>query len=106
MDSQREVPPGAWPVSEVRAVLGIRPDAPPQFVVNAMLAVFTDLQTGNQPAAMQVLGPPVFTLPPAQTLRMLSNLPYVQAANLATTRVANQMTAGGDGSSFGRPAHP
>jgi hypothetical protein len=74
----------------VRRVLGIRPDAPPQFVVNAMLGLMTDLQTGNQPAVMQVLQSGVFTLPPEQTMQVLSNLPYVQEANLATSRVADQ----------------
>ncbi len=75
---------------DVRAVLGIRPDAPPQLVVNAMLALFTDLQTGNQPAVEQVLASGLFIMPPDQTLLVLSNLPYIQTANLATTRVANQ----------------
>jgi hypothetical protein len=74
----------------VRQVLGIRPDAPPQLVVNAMLTLFTDLQTGNQQSVMQVLSSGLFTLPPEQTLRVLSDLPYVQEANLATSRVANQ----------------
>jgi hypothetical protein len=76
--------------NEVRQVLGIRPDAPPQFVVNAMLALMTDLQTGNQPSVMQVLQSGVFTLPPEQTMQILSNLPYVQEANLATSRVSDQ----------------
>jgi hypothetical protein len=75
---------------EVRQVLGIRPDAPPQFVVNAMLALSADLQVGNWAAANQVLSSGLFTLPPDQTLRILSNLPYMQEANLATSRVANQ----------------
>lgn len=75
---------------DVRRVLGIRPDAPPQLVVNAMLTLFTDLQTGNQQSVMQVLSSGLFMLPPEQTLRILSDLPYVQEANLATLRVANQ----------------
>jgi hypothetical protein len=75
---------------DVRGILGIRPDAPPQIVVNTLLALVSDLQTGNQPAAMQVLASPLFTLPPAQTLQILSNLPYVQAANLATSGAENQ----------------
>jgi hypothetical protein len=74
----------------VRQVLGIRPDAPPQLVVNAMLALSGDLFVGNKAAAMQVLGSPLFTLPPEQTLRVLSDLPYMQDANLATSRVEDQ----------------
>jgi hypothetical protein len=76
--------------SDVRAVLGIRPDAPPQLVVNAMLALFTGLQLGDQMAVTQLLASGLFVFPPDQTLRVLSDLPYVQTANLATTRVANQ----------------
>src|SRR4051794_36965477 len=65
---------------EVRRIVGIRPDAPSQIVVNAMLALAMDLQTGNRPAALEVLASPVFTLPPEQTLLILSNLPYMQQA--------------------------
>jgi hypothetical protein len=75
---------------EVRGVLGIRPDAPSQLVVNAMLALFIDLQSGDRAAVMQVLASGLFTFPPEQTLQVLTDLPYVQAANLATLRVANQ----------------
>jgi hypothetical protein len=76
--------------NDLRAVLGIRPDAPPQLVVNAMLALFMDLQLGDQTAVTRVLASGLFTFTPDQTLRVLSDLPYVQTANLATTRVANQ----------------
>jgi hypothetical protein len=72
--------------AQMRAILGIRGDAPGQAVVNAMLALGLDLQSGNQEAVMQVLASPIFTLPPEQTLRILSNLPYVQEANLSTSR--------------------
>jgi hypothetical protein len=71
---------------ELRTILGIRSDAPPQVVVNTLLALSLDLETGNQPAAMHVLASPVFTQPPERTLQVLSNLPYVQQANLATAR--------------------
>ncbi|HEX3574415.1 MAG TPA: hypothetical protein VHU42_07430 [Rhodopila sp.] len=75
---------------DLRGTVGIRPDAPPQVVVNTLLALSWNLQTGNQPAAMEVLTSPVFTRPPAQTLQILSNLPYEREANLATSRAANQ----------------
>lgn len=84
---------------DVRKILGIPPNVPPQFVVNAMLALATDLQFGNQAAAMQVLAAAPFTLPPEQTLQILANLPYVQEANLATLRAANQ-TFPGDSQAF------
>ena len=74
----------------MRDILGIRPDAPPQIVANTLLALVSDLQTGDQPAAMQILASPLFTLPPTQTLQILSNLPYWQEANLATSGAENQ----------------
>lgn len=83
---------------EVRQILGIRPDTPPQVVVNTMLALSLDLRAGNQPVAMQVLASPMFTLPPERTLEILANLPYVQEANLATARAAEEaFEAGGAG---------
>jgi hypothetical protein len=78
---------------QLREILGIRPDAPPQVVVNTLLALGLNLETGNQPAAMQVLSSALFTKPPQQTLQILSNLPYVQEANLATARAAEQTFA-------------
>jgi hypothetical protein len=76
--------------NELRQILGIRPDAPPQIVVNTLLALGLNLQSGNQPAAMQVLTSPIFIQPPDRTLQVLSNLPYVQQANLATSRAESQ----------------
>jgi hypothetical protein len=83
--------------ADLRQILGIRPDAPPQLVVNALLALSLDLQSGNQPAALQVLASPVFTLPPGQALQRLSNLPYVQEANLATARADAEMLSDAQG---------
>ncbi len=79
----------------VRGVVGIRPDAPPQYVINAMLAVSSALQTGNEEAILQALSSPVFVRTPAETLQTLTNLPYVQQANLATARVEQQAFADG-----------
>ena len=45
---------------------------------------------------MKVLRTPIFTLPPEQTLQVLSNMPYIQSANIATLDAANQMLPGGD----------
>lgn len=83
--------------TQIRATLGIRPDAPGQLVVNAMLALIADLQSGNQPAALQVLASPIFTFPPEQTLRILANLPYNKEANLASSRAEAEV----DSSYFG-----
>lgn len=81
---------------ELRQIVGIRPDAPSQLVVNALLALSWDLQSGNLPAAMQVLDSPLFMNPPPVTLQKLANLPYVQTANLATSRAqAQELPVGG-----------
>lgn len=81
---------------DVRQVLGIEPNAPSQFVVNALLQFTAAWQAGNQPAALQALSAPVFTLPPQQTLAILSNLPLIRSANVASIDAANQMLPGGD----------
>jgi hypothetical protein len=82
--------------ADVRSALGIRQDAPSQIVANALLQFAADWQAGNQPAAMQILTTPVFTLPPQQTLQILANLPYIRSANIASIDAANQMLPGGD----------
>lgn len=75
---------------QLQKILGIRPDVPPQVVVNTLLALSMNLQFGNTPAAMQGLASPIFTHPPEQTLQILANLPYVQEANVATAGAADQ----------------
>ncbi len=72
--------------NDIRKILGIRPDAPPQVVVDQLLWTATALRAGDQAAALRMLSAPIFTAPPEATLHMLSNLPYVQEANLATSR--------------------
>jgi hypothetical protein len=74
----------------LRQIIGIRQDAPPQFVVNALLQLSAGLQFGNQAEAAQALASPVFTYSPQQTMQILSNLPYDQTANLATARAEAQ----------------
>lgn len=75
---------------DMRQILGIRPDAPPQLVVNLLLRIGDELEAGDRAGALHVLTAPVFTMPPEQTLRLLSNLPYVRTANLATSRAEGQ----------------
>jgi hypothetical protein len=75
---------------EVRQILGIRPDAPPQLVVNVLLWASSALLAGDKASALEVLSGPWFTLGPDQTLARLSNLPYVQEANLSTSRAEAQ----------------
>lgn len=74
---------------DTRQVLGIVQDAPPRLVVDALLRVTAALSAGDQAETLRVLGSPVFTRPPSQTLQILSNLPYIQSANIATLQAAN-----------------
>lgn len=71
---------------EIRRILGIRPDAAPQLVVNQLLWTSAALRAGDTAAAIRLLSAPIFTAPPQDTLHRLSNLPYIQEANLATSR--------------------
>ena len=81
---------------DVRRVLGIRPDAPSQVVVSALMQFAAAWQYGDQATAMHMLGAPVFTLPPRQTLQILANLPMIRSANIASLDAATQMQMGGD----------
>jgi hypothetical protein len=75
---------------EFRHVLGIRPDAPSQVVVNAEIWALWDLQHGDLAAAQRALGAPLFTQPAAQTLQVLNALPLLPAARAATAEAAAQ----------------
>jgi hypothetical protein len=79
--------------TDTRRVLGIVPDAPSPLVVDALLRLTVALREGDQAAAMQALAAPVFTLQPTQTLRILSNLPYIRSANQVTLQAANEAVA-------------
>jgi hypothetical protein len=60
---------------EVRASIGVRPDAPSQQVVDDLFNVAAALQAGHTDAAEKTLSDPIFTLGPQQTLAALTNLP-------------------------------
>ena len=76
--------------ADTRRALGIAPDAPPRIVVGALLRFIVALRAGDQAAAMKALDATVFTLPPSETMQILSNLPYIPSANQATRQVANE----------------
>jgi hypothetical protein len=81
---------------DVRAVLGVAPGAPSQMVVTALLQFANAWEAGDQAAALRALSAPAFLHPPAETLRILSNLPYIATANRASLDAANQVLPGGD----------
>jgi hypothetical protein len=85
---------------DVRRVLGIEPSVRSQVVVNALMGFAAAWQAGDQPAALQMLSAPGFSLPPPQMVQVLANLPYVQSANVASLNAAQQMLPGGDNRRF------
>lgn len=79
---------------DMREVLGIQPGVPSQIVTTALLRFAAAWQAGDQPAAIQALAAPGFTFAPQQTLQILTNLPLIPSANVATLRVAQQILSG------------
>jgi len=60
---------------QVRAAIGVAPDAPSQELVNRLLAAADDLKAGKTDAAKAQLTSPIFTRGPDATLAALTNLP-------------------------------
>jgi hypothetical protein len=81
--------------ADVRRALGIAPDAPSQLVIDALPRFTAAMRDGDQAAATRALAGPVFTLPPAQTQRILSDLPYIASANQATLQASSEILRGG-----------
>lgn len=73
---------------EVREALGVSPGTGSQAVVDSLLAAASALDVGDSDAAAAKLGAPVFTQPGQETLRKLSNLPYMRDVNVATHEAA------------------
>lgn len=80
--------------SAMRRALGIPENAPSQAVVNAMTQVMLALEAHNQGAAVAALSSPVFTFGPDRTFALLTNLPYIQMANIATINTENAINGG------------
>jgi hypothetical protein len=77
---------------ELRATLGIAPDASSQTVVNALSAAKQALQAGDKAAAAAALRNPAFTFSPEKTIEVLGNLPYMQPVNAATLQAAEAVS--------------
>jgi hypothetical protein len=82
--------------ADIRRLMGIVPTAPSQLVANSLLQTLSALQSGDRAAVMLALGLPVFTLTPDQTLQILTDMPYVRSANLATSEAATDALFEGD----------
>ena len=76
---------------EVRTALGVAPGATSQQVVDSLTSAASALAAGDQAGATRVLGAPVFAAGADQVLTRLSNMPYLQMANVSTMRAANQL---------------
>ncbi len=76
---------------EVRQALGVVPGTSSQAVVDHLIRAANALIDDNQPAAVAQLGAPVFQEPGEQVLAQLSNLPYLQLANVSTMRAAGEL---------------
>ncbi len=82
---------------DTRAAIGIAPNAPSQLVVNSLYAARNYLRIDQEQAAEAAVSNPAFTLPPAQTIQRLANLPYIQSANVATQNANENVFEGGSG---------
>jgi hypothetical protein len=77
--------------AELRTVLGVRPDAPPQQVINALYATARALQAGDVAAADRILSSPIFTAGGAATLQRLSALPPMPKVATAAVHVQQEI---------------
>ena len=91
---------------EVRQAVGVTPGASSQAVVDHLIAAANALAAGDQAAATQQLGPPVFNAPGAETLARLSKLPFLQTANTATTQANDDVFQGNNANDQFGPATP
>lgn len=73
---------------ELRTVLGVRADAPPQQVIDALYAAARALRAGDTAAADRILSSPVFTAGGPATLERLTTLPPMP--KVATAAVHTQ----------------
>ena len=85
---------------QVRDVLGVVPGTPSQAVVNALAGAGNALEDGRTDVAVALLGAPVFRGTGAQTLSVLTNMPYVPEANIGTQRAQNELFGSGNNSRF------
>ncbi|HET9148714.1 MAG TPA: hypothetical protein VFN77_11725 [Acetobacteraceae bacterium] len=81
--------------SRVRRILGVRPGAPSQAVIDALVAAARALHRGDERAALTALSAPVFIHPPRRSLALLAHFPYVPLANHATAFASQYLYPGG-----------
>ena len=76
---------------EMRQALGIRPGVPSQAVVDTLAGISNALIADDQAAALTLANAPIFAAPGEPVLARLSDMPYVQMANVSTMRAAGEL---------------
>jgi hypothetical protein len=77
---------------EMRAFLGIAPDAPPQPVITSLRQAAAALRADNRAGAEAVLNQPrIFTAGPLVTLQRLAAMPRLRQVGIAADQVANEI---------------
>ncbi len=79
--------------TDVRRRLGIAEGASSQAVVDALTRTLLALQAGDRGAALTALSAPIFTLGPERTFDLLTDLPYIRMANVATSDANAEINA-------------
>lgn len=77
--------------AELRTALGVRPDAPPQAVIDALYATSRALRAGDTAAADRILSSPVFTAGGPATLQRLAALPPLPRVNVAAVHTQQEL---------------
>lgn len=78
---------------EMRAFLGIAPDAPPQVVITTLRQTAAALRDGDRPRAESLLNrPAIFTAGPLVTLARLNAMPRLRQVGIAADQVANEIS--------------
>jgi hypothetical protein len=77
--------------TDTRAAVGIAPGASSQLVVDSLVAARNDLASGNRDGAVAALNNPAFPAGGARTVEVLTNLPYIRMANVATQHAAGEL---------------
>ena len=77
--------------AEVRAALGVAPGTSSQVLVDRLTAAADAMQAQDRAAAVGLLGAPVFMQPGEAVIARLSNMPYLQMANVSTMKAAGQL---------------
>ncbi|HYZ34688.1 MAG TPA: hypothetical protein VE684_20690 [Crenalkalicoccus sp.] len=77
--------------AELRAALGIAPDAPPQEVIDRLFAASRALQAGDVAAAERILSPPVFVPGGRPLIERLAALPFLPKVSFAANRTQQEM---------------